>query len=236
MTPLRALCFDATGTLVETAEPVGEVYRRVALEHGVDLPAWRIEDAFRRVLRHAPPRGLTGDDAPTRRRHEVEWWQERVRQTFQATDSTVRFDDLPAFARTLFDVYRQPSAWRVRRGVPEMLATLRARRWSLAVVSGFDHRLPSILEGLDLAKYFGALILPADCGVAKPDRRIFEIAAASLEQPFGSLGYVGDDPAATLEAIRNLGLTVFDARQIPDWAEFPDLVGMPATLPPPTAV
>ena len=68
---LAGLCFDATGTLIETAEPVGEVYRRVALQHGIDLPAWRLQDAFARVLRHAPERGTQGNDPEARRRSEA---------------------------------------------------------------------------------------------------------------------------------------------------------------------
>jgi putative hydrolase of the HAD superfamily len=227
---LSALCFDAMGTLIETTEPVGEVYRRVALEFGVDLPAWRLEDAFRRILRHAPPRGLDGDTPAARCQAEVEWWHERIRQTFQATDSTVRFADFPAFAAALFDRYRQAGAWRVRPGVAEMLARLRARGWPLGLVSNFDHRLHFILQDLGIEEDFYFLGIPSTVGFAKPDRHVFESAASRLGQPISRLGYVGDDSPETLEAIARLGVRVFDAREIGSWADFTEQIAVPAKL------
>jgi putative hydrolase of the HAD superfamily len=227
---LAALGFDATGTLIETAEPVGEVYQRVASEHGVDLPAWRLDDAFRRILRRAPPRGLAGGTPEARAEGEIAWWVERIRQTFQATDSTARFADFPAFAAALFEHYRRAEAWRVRPGVPGMLAALRRRGWPLGIVSNFDHRLLEILQAIDLASHFDSVTLPIQCGVSKPDRGIFAAAAEALGCPIEELGYVGDDAPGILEAIRGLGLHVFDVRDIPSWDAFPDWLERTATL------
>jgi len=230
---VRALSLDATGTLIETAEPVGQVYRRYALEQGVDLPAWRIEDAFRRILAQAPPRGLAGASAAARRQGEIDWWRECVRQTFQATDSTARLPDFEAFARALFDFYRQGAAWRIRPGVRDMLATLRARGLPLAVVSNFDHRLIEIFQDLDLMDFFELILIPFETGLAKPDRRLFERAAAGFGVPLEQLGYLGDDPPEVLAAIARLAVVVFDAREIDALSRIPDLVVPTATLPPP---
>jgi putative hydrolase of the HAD superfamily len=229
----RGVLFDATGTLIEVREPIGETYRRIALAHGVDLPAWRLDDAFRRVLRHAPTRGLHGDDETARREGEVAWWLERLRQTFQAADSTARFADFPAFARAAFDAYRDPGAWRVREGVDSMLDTLRAAGLPLGVVSNFDHRLPEILEALGLASAFATLEIPSRHGVAKPDRAIFAAAAEALGQPLEALAYVGDDPPERLEAIAALGLVVLDVSRHPAAVEWASRLGIvaDATLP-----
>ena len=83
------LCFDATGTLIEMTASVGEVYAEIAQAFGVELPAWRLDDAFRRVMRDAPPRGVEGETTKERRLCEMAWWSERIRQTFQATDRSV---------------------------------------------------------------------------------------------------------------------------------------------------
>jgi putative hydrolase of the HAD superfamily len=228
-----AICFDATGTLIELAEGVGDVYHRIALEHGVDLPAWRLEDAFRRILGRAPPRGVEGDTINARRQNEVEWWVERIRQTFQATDSTVRFDDFPTFASALFEFYHSPDAWRPRAGIPEALAVLRARSCPIAVVSNFDHRLPKIIEGLDLSSFIQHIEIPSTSGSSKPDRTVFERVAAKLRRPIGELVYVGDDAPEVLEAIAALGLRVFDVREMQNLEALADLASTAATLPPP---
>jgi putative hydrolase of the HAD superfamily len=227
----RTICFDATGTLIELNENVGEVYHRIALEHGVDLPAWRLEDAFRRILRRAPARGVDGDTIATRRRHEVDWWCERVRETFQATDSTACFDDFPAFANALFDAYRTADLWRLRPGVSEMLARLRDRGWTLVVVSNFDHRLLEILKDIDIAQFFEFVSIPSESGAAKPDRLVFELVSDSLQTPLETFLYLGDDAKELLDAISDLGLRVFDIREIEDLEAFPDLASSAATLP-----
>lgn len=231
---VQALCLDATGTLIETAEPVGQVYRRHALEQGVDLPAWRIEDAFRRILAQAPPRGLAGATPAARRQGEIDWWRECVRQTFQATDSTARFSDFDAFARSLFDFYGQGAAWRVRPGVHEMLVILRARGLPLAVVSNFDHRLTRVIQEHDLIDFFEFVLIPSEAGLRKPDPRLLEQAADRLGVSLERLGYLGDDPPEVLAAIARLGVAVFDVREIGEPARIPDLVVATATLPPRT--
>jgi len=212
-----AVCFDATGTLITTAEPVGETYRRVALAHGVDLPAWRLEDAFRRILRHAPSRGLDGETPAARRRAEVDWWFERIRQTFQATDSSARFEDFEAFASALFDAYRAPDAWRAEAGVVATLARLRQRGARMAVASNFDHRLLEILEHVELEAFFEFISIPSSHGLAKPDPRLFRLLAEQLEVPIGRLHYVGDDAKQTLRAIADQGVRVIDRNELGDF-------------------
>jgi putative hydrolase of the HAD superfamily len=226
------ICFDATGTLIELNESVGDVYHRFALEHGVDLPAWRIEDAFRRILRRSPPRGVDGDTVAARRQHEIDWWFERIRETFQATDSTARFDDFPAFANALFDAYRTADLWRLRPGAARMLDVLHNRDRKLAVISNFDHRLPKILEELDIVGLFDVVSVPSESGSAKPDRAVFEMVGQALQTPVESLVYLGDDETEVLDRIADLGVRVFDIREIGDLEAFPDLVSSAATLRP----
>jgi len=227
---VRAICFDATGTLIETSENVGDVYRRAALDYGVDLPAWRLEDAFRRIVGGAPPRGTEGNSMSARRSGEVNWWSERVRETFQATDSTARFEDFRGFAKTLFDHYRSADAWRLRPGTSEMLCEMRRRNLPLAIVSNFDHRLPEILKGIEIANFFEFVAIPSKIGQAKPDAPPFEAVAARLDVPLTELVYVGDDSKESLRAIEALGLQVVDMRDVEDLKTLPDRLGPTATL------
>jgi len=229
---LAALCLDATGTMIETARSVGEEYREAALDRGVELPAWRLDDAFRRVLRHAPPRGTRGQTVAEREAEEIAWWHEIVRQTFQATDSTVRFEDFPAFAVALFDRYRHGECWRLRPGVRPTLTRLREAGWPMAVASNFDHRLRKILEDLEIIHFFDLILVPSRIGYRKPERSYFEALARGLGVDLGKLGYVGDDASEVLTAISALGIRVYDVRDLGELDRLPDRLGMPATLMP----
>lgn len=222
---IRGVCFDATGTLFETRESVGTVYSRAAAAAGVKLPAWRLDDAFRRVLQHGPGPGEAAPNAATRAEREAAeraWWRDRVRQTFQATDSTVRFADPEALFTTLFDHYRHAEAWQLRPGVLPLLEHLRRDGYRLGLASNFDHRLPEILEGLGLIDFFDARSIPSKSGRIKPERGVFEALAEALALPLEELAYVGDDAPATLAAIAAHGLRVFDVRTLPDLAVLSD--------------
>lgn len=225
------LCFDATGTLIEMSTSVGEVYAELAARFEVALPAWRLDDAFRRIISNAPPRGIDGKSVSEREANEVEWWTERVRQTFQATDSTVRIEDLRGFGRALFDTYCEASRWRTLPGIPQTLARLAAAGHPMGIVSNFDHRLPVILEAMDINMFFSVVEIPSKHGARKPDRRLFEAAATTLARELGELVYIGDDEPAVLDAIGRLGIRVLDVATLDRFDALPDWLESPATLP-----
>lgn len=217
---LRPIVFDATGTLIELAEPVGEVYHRVALRHGVDLPAWRLDDAFERVMRHPRSRDEREGGHGFTPECERERWFDLIRQTFQATDSTARFEDFSAFAGELFDTYAAEGAWQLRAGVPEMLARLRDEGRLLAIGSNFDHRLPIILEHVGIKRDFEEIAIPSIVGREKPARAFFEWIAERLGAPLEALAYIGDDAPDTLAAIAALGLHTLDVNLASDPASW----------------
>lgn len=218
---VRAVLFDAHGVLITGRESVGTRYARCAARFGVDLPAWRLDDAFGRVLRHAPPRVFPDARASEVPALERGWWRERVRQTFQATDSTVRFADFDAFFEAVFRDYEGADAWRCAEGVPRVLRALRARGLPLGVASNFDHRLRGVLQALDLAEFFDVVMTPAECGAAKPDARLFEAACRALGRSPAETLYVGEAGEDDLGAALRAGLQGRDARVGPGLAALP---------------
>jgi len=212
---LRAVLFDAAGTLIAPQQSVGTTYGRVASRHGVELPAWRLDDAFHRVLRHAPPRVFPDLPAEEVRRQEVGWWRAVVRSTFLAADSTVKFPDFDVFYGELFDAFSTREAWCVRDGMAECLAALRDAGLATGVASNFDHRLPKILQALELEALLDTVAIPIDCGFAKPDAGLFHFACAQLDCLPEQVAHVGDDPARDTEAARRAGLAGFAIGDFP---------------------
>lgn len=231
------VCFDVTGTLIELAEPVGEVYHRFALQHEVDLPAWRLGDAFERVVSRSGAPEATGEDRASRRQAEIEGWFDLIRQVFQATDSTARFPDFPAFARALFEYYGTADAWKIRgpRGVLEStLQGLRRDGHRLGLVSNFDHRLHEVIQVIGLESFFEEIVIPSEAGAAKPDRRIFEMAANRLGCGLDDLVYVGDDAPERMRPIEAHGLKTISVvgagESAPDWEQLRRQIGVIATV------
>jgi len=236
--PLRAVLFDAAGTLIELREPVGETYARIAHEWGVELSAWRLDDAFARVLRRTPPArycapdpGLDPQpDSDTIAQQEREWWRGVVRSTFLATDSTLRFADFEGFFGATFEYYAGARAWCLRPGARDTLAQLAARKLHLGVVSNFDQRLIQVLQELKITAFFECVVIPAFCGARKPAAEIFDAALAELGVESRHALYLGDDPEEDLVAVRALGLRALDVRALETLNGLPAYLEAHATL------
>lgn len=218
---LRAVLFDAVGTLIELREPVGTTYAREAVAFGVDLPAWRVDDAFRRVHARARPMTFPGEPRERVAALERRWWQDVVRSTFLATDGTARFRDFDAYFERLWRWYAGADAWRLRAGASPVLRAIRAAGAATAVASNFDQRLPHLLELLGIATFLDLVWTPADCGVQKPEPAFFRGALGALGVSAAEAAYVGDHPEEDLEGARRAGLVAIDVRKLATLGELP---------------
>jgi len=215
-------------------EPVGQTYARIAREWGVELPAWRLDDAFKRVLLRTPPTRYSNEppeiEADAVAQQEREWWRGIVRSTFLAADSTLHFADFEGFFGATFDHYAGASAWRLREGTRDALAALTARGLHLGVVSNFDQRLTELLHHLEIASFFECITIPARCGARKPAARIFRSALRELGVESCHALYVGDDAEEELAAVRALGLRTLDVRELETLKGLPAYIEAHATL------
>ena len=207
---IDGVLFDATGTLFDTAESVGTVYGRAAEAHGIFLPAWRLDDAFNRIVASAPPRVFPDCDASRAAQLEQDWWRKVVRSTFLAADSTVVFPDPKAFYDSLFDAYKEAGAWKLRTGAANGLRELKRRGIATGVVSNFDQRLPVILQALEVADFLDIVITPAVCGFEKPDPGIFKAALLALGTEASATLFVGDHPEKDRSAAERVGMRSLD--------------------------
>ncbi|GAC1375448.1 MAG: HAD family hydrolase [Polyangiales bacterium] len=86
------------------------------------------------------------------------------------------------------------------RWVPDearaLLAELGAAGVPMVVTSNSEGRAAELLEEVGLARHFRAILDSGRTGFAKPDRRMFEQAAASLGVDADSMVHVGDSESA----------------------------------------
>ena len=209
----RAALFDAVGTLIHLREPVGDTYARLAREHGIELSAPAIQAAFGRRLRSAPPMVFPGLDAAQVRAAERAWWRALVRGVFTDAGAGEPLEFEPCFDR-LFDHFARAAAWRCADGAAGLLRTLRRGGRRTGMVSNFDHRLRPLLGELGLAALLEVVVLPADAGAAKPDRRIFAVALERLAVRADEAVYVGDDAEDDLHGAERAGLRAIDVRAV----------------------
>lgn len=224
---VRAVLFDAAGTLLQPAEPVGETYARALAQHGVEIPAWRLQDAFQRVHQRAPAMLFAGAAASEVAAQEREWWWWRVRETVRAADSEVRVADFDGLFDALWTHYSSASAWRTVPGTAAALDALRDLGLATAVVSNMDHRLDAVLDGLGLAARLDAVVRPPHAHAIKPDPAIFDEALRRLGVAASDAVYVGDDPERDLAGARRAGLAAIDVGELATLEELPRRLAQP---------
>lgn len=218
---LRGILFDAAGTLFELRESVGVTYSRFAAARGVELPPWRLQDAFARVVARAAPMvfpDAADDEIPGLERA---WWADIVRSTFLAADSTVLFDDAATFFGDLFEHYSGDAAWVLRAGAGEGLTGLRESGAQLGIASNFDHRLPHILQVLAINHFFESITVPSRCRLRKPAAGFYTAAAAAMRLSPSELLYVGDGDGGDIDGARRAGLDAVAIGEVSGFAELP---------------
>lgn len=201
---LKAVFFDAAGTLIKTTRPVGDNYALTAKQYGMEVSAQEVGERFRACFSSAPPLAFPG--APVERIPDLErqWWKDLVQRIFEPYGRFARFDE---YFSDLFLYFSRAAAWSLYPEAPEALAALKERGLTLAVVSNFDSRLPPILEGLGIASLFDSVILSSRVGYAKPAPEIFHEALNRYRLKGDEALHVGDSRQKDVAGAKAAGLS-----------------------------
>jgi putative hydrolase of the HAD superfamily len=200
---IEVVTYDAAGTLIHVAEPVGETYARIGAKFGAQLSPAALDAGFRDVFPSMPPMAFPDLDDAAIVAAERAWWRTLVERVVVQVGGVCEFDQ---YFDALFAYYASGSAWRVYPEVHRALESARARGLGIAVVSNFDSRLPPILRALDIAPLVDVVIHSTACGAAKPDARIFYRALEALgASPAGAL-HVGDSLSADYRGAVGAGM------------------------------
>jgi putative hydrolase of the HAD superfamily len=202
-TAIRATTFDAAGTLMGIAEPVGETYARFAHDFGVSLSPRALDLGFREVFPSMPPMAFPGLNDTARVRAERAWWHELVARVVRQAGDVPRFDE---YFDALFAHYASGAAWRAYPEAHEALRSARGHGLRVAVVSNFDSRLPPILRDLGFESLLDTVVTSTGCGAAKPDVRIFHHALKTLGATANTALHVGDSVDADYHGASAAGM------------------------------
>jgi putative hydrolase of the HAD superfamily len=200
---VKAIFFDAAGTLFTVNGSVGDIYARLAHEHGKDVAIADLEAGFRRYFATAPPMAFPGASSEEISTLEKQWWKTLVQGVFVPLGGFPRFDE---YFDALFAFFARAEAWRL---YPETLATLEAlknRGFIIGVISNFDSRLFNILDGFGIARFFDPIVISTQAGAAKPEQGIFTQALARAGVLAEEALHVGDSYEADVVGARAAGL------------------------------
>ncbi len=183
---VRAVFFDAVGTLIHPEPSAGQVYAQVGQRFGSQIPSYEIRQRF--VVAFAEQERLDAE-----RGHRTD--EERERQRWWSIVSRVLDDvaDQQGCFQALYEHFARPSSWRVESGAAEVLAALCRRGLRVGLASNFDHRLRTVLAGLSDLSDLELVVISSEVGWKKPAPEFFAQVCQAVQLSPGEILYVGDD-------------------------------------------
>jgi len=202
---IRAIFFDAAGTLFYLTKTVGDHYAYVGREVGLDLDAQKLESAFHTAWKQMPRRpAIVGP----RENDDKGWWHELVDRVFDQVAPWLSEFDRDNFFEIAYEHFAEPGVWELYPEVSGVLQEL-TPQFQLAVISNFDGRLRFILQHLGISKHFAHVFISSELGADKPDAEIFRRALTTMHLKGDEVLHVGDDPERDWKAAKAAGLSVF---------------------------
>jgi putative hydrolase of the HAD superfamily len=198
---IRAVFLDAGGTLFQPYPSVGEIYSATALRHGLHVAPAELERFFHEAWQAR--NGLSSLAGATSDKIERDWWYGLVKDVFARAGT---FEDFEAFFEELYDLFARPECWRLFEDSVPLLETLKRRGLRIGMISNWDQRLLSIVEGLGIRSYFDGIWASSAVGVAKPGPGIFHKALEGLQVPPEASLHVGDSVTDDYHGARSVGM------------------------------
>lgn len=196
---IRAVVFDAVGTLIQPMPAAAEVYAAVGRQFGSALSAAEIRPRFAAAWSREEHLDRMADWKTS---------EERERQRWQRVVATVLDDvsDGEACFRRLYEHFSQPSAWRCDPDAAPVLTELMRRGYQGGVASNNDGRLRQVVAGLPELAGLPLIVISSEVGWRKPAAEFFTETCRRAGCAPEQMLYVGDDPVNDREGAARAGL------------------------------
>ncbi len=204
--PIKAIFFDAVGTLFDVKGSVGEVYVTYAKKYGfpdTDDMAKSLNQAFKETFKTMPAPIFSVERPEKLKQCERLWWFDVVHAVFYRVGMFEGFDD---FFDEVFEAFGHSTHWQLFPETREVLTHLKERGYELGIISNFDTRFFQIVRALELDQFFDSVTISSLAGAAKPASKIYSYALDQHVLVPGEALHVGDQRIEDFEGAQQAGL------------------------------
>lgn len=202
----QVIFLDAVGTLFGVRGSVGEIYGKLARQAGVEVQPELLNRAFIKSFQAASKPVFPGIPEAEIPQSEFAWWQAIATRSFERAGVLQQFADFPSFFTELYNYFATAEPWFIYADVPQALENWQAQGIELGILSNFDSRLYSVLEVLNLAKFFTSITISTEVGFAKPDAEIFTTGLQKHPSATKAAWHIGDSFTEDYQGARAAGL------------------------------
>jgi putative hydrolase of the HAD superfamily len=196
---VRAVVFDAVGTLIHPEPPAAVVYAEVGKSFGSRLAPKEIAERFRRAFAQQEEIDRVAG-LQTSEEREVRRWRQIVREVLDDAS------DFESCFQQLFNHFSEGTAWRHEADAARVLPELASRGYTLALASNYDRRLRRVVAGLGALAPVKRLVISSEVGWRKPAKQFFAALSSAIAWSPDQILYVGDDLTNDYDAAGAAGL------------------------------
>jgi putative hydrolase of the HAD superfamily len=196
---IRAVFFDAGGTLLRTAEPVGRTYARLAGHYGWQAEEEPLDHGFRSAWKQRIAEGAGADGTLGR-----EGWKKILKASVEAGGLPKGFP-FEEYFEEVYAHFARPDAWRDFPETEGVLTRLHQLGVRTGILSNWDPRLRQVLAGFSWAERLDPILISEEVGAEKPGREIFRKAEQAGGLTAGECALVGDDPISDQRGAEGAG-------------------------------
>lgn len=201
---IEAVFFDVGNTLLYPHPSVSEVCREVLRSAGHDRDLDSIESIMPLVDAFYEDRYREDDSFWTDEGETSSVWVGMYSLLCRKLGIA---EEAEVLARRVYDEFGRPDRWRTYPDVLPAFARLKERGVKVGIISNWDRRLASLLEGLGFGGLVDGVISSAVVGLRKPDPRIFELACKDLGVEVTRSAHVGDHHYSDILGASSVGMT-----------------------------
>lgn len=196
---LRALFLDVGNTLLRERPSRFELYAQAAHEEGCPISTEEMAAQMRRA--HAELPTWVGGAF----RYTDPWFEAYIARIFHESLGVPR-ERLSPLSERLFARFSDPATFELYPGAFELLALARTRGLRVGIISNWSHRLPGLLERLDISPRVDFVLCSALERLEKPSVELYRRALQQAGvQPEEAL-HAGDDIGKDLLGAQQAGL------------------------------
>lgn len=195
--PIRAVVFDAVGTLMYPQPSVADAYRAALKQFcNVELD----EATVLKQVHNAMKQRSTGQDFVTSEEAERAFWADLVNSL---CPNSAGFESC---FEHLFQHFADAGNWRCFDDVAACFKDLLKADLKLAIASNFDRRLDSVCDGLPELCHVDVRVISSVVGFRKPSGQFFAAVAERLSLPPEQILMIGDDATNDVRGALDAGI------------------------------
>ncbi len=199
---IDAILFDAGGTLIDLSPPRAEIFSQVLQATGTKVSASDVAAAMTVADREHDEEyaRLDGKD-------EARFWKTYDEEVAKSVGYKGDFDLLEKQISGRFDdIVPKVESWIPYPDTKPTLEGLRARGFTIGLVSNATDLARRVMDRLGLSLYFDFMVLSEEVGVRKPAPGIFRLALDAAGTAPNRALFVGDRYAADIVGATRVGM------------------------------